>query len=66
MNKFGHFILMFALLGVSTSVNAQFNESGISAGFFDASKEDRFTAPGIATGVPNVTALVSGSRVAFA
>ena len=27
---------------------------------------DRFTAPGIATGVPNVTALVSGSRVAFA
>lgn len=27
---------------------------------------DRFTAPGIATGVPNVTALVSGSSVAFA
>ena len=61
MNKFGHFILMFALLGVSTSVNAQFNESGISAGFFDASKEktinfSEFRLPPLATLFENAKA----------
>lgn len=39
MNKFKPFVLMVAFVGVSTSANAQFNESGISAGFFDSSQE---------------------------
>lgn len=39
MNKIRHFILTVAMAGVTTSAYAQFNESGISAGFFDSSKE---------------------------
>lgn len=39
MNRIRHFILTVAMAGVTTSAYAQFNESGISAGFFDSSKE---------------------------
>ena len=39
MNRIRHFILTVAMAGVATSAYAQFNESGISAGFFDSSQE---------------------------
>ena len=38
MNSFRHIILTLALAVLSTSVYAQYNESGISAGFFDSSE----------------------------
>ena len=38
MNSFRHIILSLALAVLSTSVYAQYNESGISAGFFDSSE----------------------------
>ena len=39
MNRFRRLILIFAVATTSTTALAQFNESGISAGFFDSSKE---------------------------
>ncbi len=39
MNRFRRLIFIFALAATSTTALAQFNESGISAGFFDSSKE---------------------------
>ena len=39
MNRFRRLILIFAIASTSTAALAQFNESGISAGFFDASNE---------------------------
>ena len=38
MNSFRHIILTLTLAVLSTSVYAQYNESGISAGFFDSSE----------------------------
>ncbi len=39
MNRFRRLIFIFALASTYTSALAQFNESGISAGFFDSSNE---------------------------
>ena len=39
MNKFSRLLILTALSTLSISTYAQFNESGISAGFFDGSKE---------------------------
>ena len=39
MNKFRRLIFIFAITSTSTTALAQFNESGISAGFFDSSNE---------------------------
>lgn len=39
MNRFYRLIFIFAVATTSTTALAQFNESGISAGFFDASNE---------------------------
>ena len=39
MNRFRRLIFLFAIASTSTTALAQFNESGISAGFFDASSE---------------------------
>ena len=39
MNRFRRLIFIFALAATRTTALAQFNESGISAGFFDASNE---------------------------
>ncbi len=39
MNKFKRLIFMAAIVGASTQVYAQFDESGIAAGFFDSSKD---------------------------
>ena len=39
MNKFKRLIFMAAIVGASTQAYAQFDESGIAAGFFDASKD---------------------------
>jgi len=39
MNKFKRLIFMAAIVGVSTQAYAQFDESGIAAGFFDSSKD---------------------------
>ena len=40
MNKLSRLIVFAALSALSTASYAQFNESGISAGFFDGSKEE--------------------------
>ena len=39
MNKFKRLILIVAATGIGTSAFAQFDESGIAAGFFDSSKD---------------------------
>lgn len=39
MNRFRRLIFIFAIASTSTTALAQFNESGISAGFFDSSNE---------------------------
>ncbi len=39
MNKFKRLLLIVATTGIGTTAFAQFNESGISAGFFDSSNE---------------------------
>lgn len=39
MNKFRRLLLIVAATGISASAFAQFNESGISAGFFDSSQD---------------------------
>ena len=39
MNKFKRLIFMAAIVGASTQTYAQFDESGIAAGFFDSSKD---------------------------
>lgn len=39
MNKFRKLTLLILFAGVTSSVSAQFNDSGISAGFFDSSGE---------------------------
>lgn len=39
MNKFKRLIFMAAIVGASTQAYAQFNESGIAAGFFDSSMD---------------------------
>ena len=39
MNRFNRLIFIFALAATSTTALAQFNESGISAGFFDSSND---------------------------
>ena len=39
MNRFRLLIFTFAIIASSTTALAQFNESGISAGFFDSSNE---------------------------
>ena len=39
MNRFRRLLLMIVATGISTSVFAQFDESGIAAGFFDSSNE---------------------------
>ena len=39
MNKFKRLIFMVAIVGASAQAYAQFDESGIAAGFFDSSKE---------------------------
>ena len=39
MNRFRRLLLMIAATGLSATAFAQFNESGISAGFFDSSNE---------------------------
>ena len=39
MNKLKRLLFIVAITGTTTSAFAQFNESGISAGFFDSSKE---------------------------
>ena len=40
MKKLSRLIIIAALSGMSTATYAQFNESGIAAGFFDGSKEN--------------------------
>lgn len=40
MKKLSRLIIIAALSGMSTATYAQFNESGISAGFFDGSREN--------------------------
>ena len=40
MNRLSHLIVLAALSALSTASYAQFDESGISAGFFDGSKEN--------------------------
>lgn len=40
MNKLKHILLLFAFFSTWSTVFAQFNDSGISAGFFDSSKEN--------------------------
>lgn len=39
MNKFKRLLFIIATVGISNTVFAQFDESGIAAGFFDSSKE---------------------------
>ena len=39
MNKFKRLFLIVAVTGIGTSAFAQFDESGIAAGFFDSSKD---------------------------
>ena len=39
MNKFKRLFLIVAATGIGTSAFAQFDESGIAAGFFDSSKD---------------------------
>ena len=39
MNKLKRLLFIVATAGISTSSFAQFDESGIAAGFFDSSKE---------------------------
>ena len=39
MNKLKRLLFIVAIVGISTSAFAQFDESGIAAGFFDSSKE---------------------------
>ena len=39
MNRFKRLLLFFALVATWSTVFAQFNDSGISAGFFDSSQE---------------------------
>ena len=39
MNRFRRLLLIIVTTGLSAAAFAQFNESGISAGFFDASNE---------------------------
>lgn len=39
MNKFKRLIFMAAIVGASTQAYAQFDESGIAAGFFDSSRD---------------------------
>ena len=39
MNRFRRLIFIFAIATATTPALAQFNESGISAGFFDSSSE---------------------------
>ena len=39
MNKLKRILLLFAFVATWSTVFAQFNESGISAGFFDSSQE---------------------------
>ena len=39
MNKFKRLFLIVAASGIGTSAFAQFDESGIAAGFFDSSKD---------------------------
>ena len=39
MNRFRRLLLMIVATGLSATTFAQFNDSGISAGFFDASNE---------------------------
>lgn len=39
MNKIKRFVLMIAIVATGPQVYAQFNESGINAGFFDSSQE---------------------------
>ena len=39
MNKFKRLIIMVAIVGASTQAYAQFDESGIAAGFFDSSMD---------------------------
>jgi len=39
MNRFGRLLLIIVAAGLSTSSFAQFDESGIAAGFFDSSNE---------------------------
>ena len=40
MNRFRRLIFIFTIASTSTTALAQFNESGISAGFFDSSNEE--------------------------
>ena len=39
MNKFKRLFLIVAATGIGSSAFAQFDESGIAAGFFDSSKD---------------------------
>ena len=39
MNKFKRLLFIVATAGISNAAFAQFDESGIAAGFFDSSKE---------------------------
>ena len=39
MDRFRRLLLMIVSIGLSATTFAQFNESGISAGFFDSSNE---------------------------
>ena len=39
MNRFKRLLLIIVTIGLSATAFAQFNESGISAGFFDSSNE---------------------------
>lgn len=39
MNRFRRLLFIFTIASTCTTALAQFNESGISAGFFDSSKE---------------------------
>ena len=39
MNKIKRLVMIVAAAGISSSAFAQFDESGIAAGFFDSSKD---------------------------
>ena len=39
MNKIKRLLMIVAAMGIGSSAFAQFDESGIAAGFFDSSKE---------------------------
>ena len=77
MNSFRKTISVFAAIIIATSAHAQFDESGISAGFFDSSKENNinfseFHLPPLAVlfenakSNPNILSLAKAQEIAQA